>query len=147
MCMCMCECVSATRAGTISPTIFNTDRKITQLLTNSSDSEGQNHTTQSIRLRKFTSSSACKKVLRSSLCWSSWCEATRLTNISNAWRLISMNSALKRNFSAIEKLMLVTIKLQMLHKQSYCNMSHLKSKPMTISTKPKIEATSAKTVT
>lgn len=58
-----------------------------------------------------------------------------------------MNSALNRNFSAIEKLMLVTIKLQMLHKQSYCNMSHFKSKPMMISTKPKIEGTSAKTVT
>lgn len=49
----------------------------------------------------ITSSSACKNNLRSSLCWSSWCDAILFTNISNACRLISINSALKRNFSAI----------------------------------------------
>lgn len=56
----------------------------------------------------ITSSSACKKVLRSSLCRSSWCEAILLTNTSKAWRLISINSALKRNFSALERLKLDT---------------------------------------
>lgn len=64
------------------------------------------------QFRNITSSSACKKVLRSSLCWSSWCEAIRLTNTSNAWRLISMNSALKRNFSALERLKLVLLYLK-----------------------------------
>lgn len=51
----------------------------------------------------ITSSSACKNVLRSSLCCSSWCDAILFTNTSNACRLISMNSALKRNFSATKK--------------------------------------------
>lgn len=47
----------------------------------------------------FTSSSACKNVLKTSLCLSSGCEAILLTNKSRAWRRNSMNSLLNRNFS------------------------------------------------
>jgi hypothetical protein len=49
--------------------------------------------------KNFTSSSACKNVLKSSLCLSSACEAILLMNRSRALRLNSINSLLNRNFS------------------------------------------------